>query len=888
MVTERKISSRFSVAAGKNLRLAGILLIACSAVFAQDTPPPERIQIRAVKVPDGSISLDGSLDEKAWEKGHPASDFRQRMPNEGVLADKQTEVRFLFDSEALFIGARMYSDNGAERSTQVSRRDNAGNAERIIISLDTYLDRITAYSFGITAKGVRIDYYHPTDAEFSRDYSFDPVWEAKTQFLADGWSAEVRIPFSQLRFSSESCQIWGVNINRWIPDINQDTYWIYPRSQEVGWSSRFGSLDGLGDVKPRRGVELLPYFAGEGFLRSDVDAGDPLNDDTDFRQRAGLDLKMGLGPNLTLDATINPDFGQVEADPAEVNLTDFETFFSERRPFFTEGQQLLSGQGPGFYYSRRIGAPPPGFPAGQFVRRPQQTTILGAAKLTGRLNSGLNIGALAASTGREFAEIASDSSDEIRKVEVQAPAVYGVIRLQKELDQKGSTAGFSGTAVERQLKEGSDVAQLVNRRAYGGGVDWRLKWLEGRYRFSGDLGFSYVAGSEVAIAALQRSPARYFQRPDADHFSLDSARTHLAGYSFSAGLGKESGRHWLWDLSLWGESPGFEINDLGQLRRADEVGTGVSLKYRETTPGRIFQNWSHTLSNYQDWTFGGENTGHYMGYLFSSTLRNYWSLSGYGNFQPRYLSQTATRGGPLMGTGRYWEFGLSWGNNFASRNRWTAAGEYAFDELGSRKTEVSVSMNAQPTSSLGLQVTPFWQSSLNTRQYVATLENGRPETFDRRYVFGAISRRTLSLQMRLDWAFTPNLTAQVYAEPFAADGRYSRFGELAEPRSPYLRMYGEGGSSINETDDGVYAIADAAGQFVLQRPDFRVRSLRSSMVIRWEWRPGSTLFLVWQQDRSGSGDPRDSRADFRDLAQSFEDRGNHILALKFSYWLPVQ
>ena len=396
----------------------------------------QRKQFRATRIDGDSPRLDGVLDDTAWQRAEFFSDFLQKDPVEGAPPTDRTEVAIIYDDHALYIGARMFSKNPSKIRAQVSRRDNNGNSDRIIISLDTYCDRRTAYTFVVTAAGVRVDYYHSTDVEYDRDHSYNPVWDADAHINAEGWTAEMRIPFSQLRFASTVEQTWGININRFVPDTNEDLYWVLIPKNETGWSSKFGNLTGIRNVRSSRRIELLPYETSSATFTSDTHPDDPFNDGSEFTSRVGADLKMGLGSNLTLDATINPDFGQVEADPAEVNLTAYETFFDEKRPFFIEGSQLFENIGPEFFYSRRIGAPPHGVAEGDFRDVPDNTTIISAAKLTGRLNSGLSIGVLTALTSRERARsffAATDSTVARReKNEVEPLSGFGVLRLQQE------------------------------------------------------------------------------------------------------------------------------------------------------------------------------------------------------------------------------------------------------------------------------------------------------------------------------------------------------------------------------------------------------------------------------------------------------------------------
>jgi hypothetical protein len=491
-----------------------------------------RKRIVAVRVNPHSPKIDGKLDDEVWRTAEFARDFTQKEPTAGEAARHRSEVAFVYDDDALYVGARLHCTNPDGILSTVARRDNAGTSERIIVSLDTYNDSRTAYSLAVTASGVRADYYHPTDSETNRYYDWDPVWEAQTARDAQGWTAEMRIPFTQLRFRNNDVQVWGINMNRWVPTGNEDSYWIMVPKDVNGWSSRMGELVGIEGIKPSRRIEIMPYVAGDAlFNKGAVDADDPFHDGSEFEGRAGADFKMGVGPNLTLEGTVNPDFGQVEADPAVVNLSAFETVFDERRPFFLEGGQLLSGGGASYFYSRRIGARPRLTPQGDFMSTPKSTSILGAAKLSGRLDSGLKVGVLGAFSQHEKADVYANG--EFKEVSVEPATGYGVLRLQQELGPSGSTGGIVLTGVERDLDNGSELDAMMRRRAITGGTDWNLRFKESTYELGANAGFSHVEGSPQSIRGTQTSSARYYQRPDADYVELDTTATSLSGWRSS-------------------------------------------------------------------------------------------------------------------------------------------------------------------------------------------------------------------------------------------------------------------------------------------------------------------------------------------------------------------
>lgn len=859
-----------------------------AATGARGRVPPKVAQ--AVRIAGVVPHMDGRLDDAAWRRAAFFSDLVQKEPVEGAEPSVRTEVGFLYDADAVYVGLRMYSDDPADIMAPVTRRDNGGAAEHVWISLDTYLDRRTAYSFAVTPAGTRMEAYHPRDNEGNRDSSWDPVWEARARIDSLGWTAEMRIPFSQLRFNDRPEQVWGLNVDRWIPSRNEDIYWVPVPRNATGWSSRMGHLVGIEGIRPTRRIEVVPYSAADATVRGDVEAADPFSRAMDGAARLGADVRMGLGPNLTLEGTVNPDFGQVEADPAEVNLSAFETFFGERRPFFVEGSQLLRGDGPGYFYSRRIGAAPRGGADADYVDQPLNSTILGATKLTGRLASGFSVAGLAAVTDREYARTYTLAADSFGREPVAPLAGFGVVRGRQEFGPWASTAGFLLTSVRRDVVRGSALADVFVREAYSGGGDFTLRFRGGEFEVSGWGGFSYVAGDSLAIARVQESSARYYQRPDAGYVRLDSSRTSLAGYTANLRVARVSGRHWLWDAAATAESPGLELNDAGQMRTSDGLSASGGLRYRETQPGRVFRGYSIAVGSSAEWNYGGDRQEGSARLETSVTLTNYWN--GRLSFTARTRSQDErlTRGGPSMGRGRGWSAGLNLSGNHSAPTRLSFNASTGADELGGRSLGVSGGLSMRPSTRLQLSVNPGYGRGVDARQYVTTLDRAVADsaTFGRRYVFARVERSTLSMQLRLSYTFTPDLTLEAYVEPFATSGRYGAHGELAAARSRELRPYAPVTGAVADSlrAEGVLRVRAGSDTLDLDVRDFNVRSLRSNVVLRWEWRPGSTFFLVWQQNRRTSLDGG-ALVSPGSLWQALSASGDNFFAVKVSYWLPV-
>ena len=832
-----------------------LLLVVLLAPAAADAQERERKRATATRAADGAIRIDGRLDEAAWQAATPMTDFVQKEPAEGEPATDAIDIRFVFDDNALYVGARMRS--AAAIQAPLGRRDEGDQAEHVVVSLDTYQDRRTAYSFGVTATGVRIDFFHDSDDEFSDDETFNPVWQARTVVEEDGWTAELWIPFSQLRFNERTPQVWGLNVKRWVPTKNEEVYWSPILRTDDRWASLFGDLHGLDGIQPPRRIELLPYVAGDS-RRSTAAPGDPFGGST-ASGRVGADVKLGIGTNLTLEATVNPDFGQVEADPAEVNLSVFETFFAERRPFFVEGANLLSGNVNNYFYSRRIGASPPGEADADYVDHPSTTTILGAAKLTGRLSSGTSIGMLGAVTDEESAR--TFTAGEFGRFRVAPRTAYGVARVTQEVGQAGSTVALMATMVHRGLEAGDPLAARLTRNAFTLSGDSVLRF--GDYEVQGYLGVTHVDGDAPVIARLQRASARYFQRPDVDYVRFDPLRTSLSGAKGGLSIERQQARHWLWEASAIFETPEFESNDLGRLTSGDGIQVNAELEYQETQPARWYREYSFSFEESVEWNYGRDLQASQVGANANVTWPNFWESELRTSYDFRRQDMRLTRGGPSMERPAGWALSFETETSNASQTQGSVEIDYARNEDGGLTFAVATGFTLRPAPQWQLSISPAYEREVDTQQHVETFDGGAAATFGRRYIFGEIDRSTYSAQLRVNYTFKPDLTLDFYGEPFAASGTYASFGELAAARGRLLLPVDGAALGLDE--------------------DFNVRSFRSNLVLRWEWRPGSTLYLVWQQDREADA-LRRARAGVGDLFRSFGAAGDNYFAVKASFW----
>jgi hypothetical protein len=868
-----------------------LVVIVATPVAAQTLPEArgDSKLARAVRVGEEAVQVDGRLGERAWAAAPAIADFVQKEPDEGAEPSERTEIRFLYDDHALYIGARMYKRSGSTLQAPLGRRDRQEQAEHILIAFDTFLDRRTAYVFGVTAAGVRIDRYHARDSEEEFDEGFEPVWQARTQVDAEGWTAELWIPFSQLRFNDQQQLVWGLNVHRHIPTLNEDDYWApIPRTLRA-WSSRFGELHGIEGLPSTRRLELLPYFAGASTINTERDRANPLDSGLNLGSRGGADLKMGLGPNLTLEATFNPDFGQVEADPAEVNLTAAETFFEEKRPFFLEGIDLIKPDTVKntYFYSRRIGERPTVRVAGDFIDYPQAATILGAAKLTGRLGPNTTIGALGAITDEEDARSFDLTTGMVNRTRVAARTAFGLARVSRQFGGSQSTVGGMVSTVHRDMPAADPLGDLLLRNSVMVEGDAVLRFKGGEYELVPIASATVVDGDAAAVARIQRSNNHLAQRPDRTHAVFDPTLTSLSGFDNNVTFRRTGGRHWIWSYFHEMQSPRWETSEFGRLRGNDSMVENVDLRYRETRPGRIFRSYWIGAQQNNEWNLAWDRQTLSYGAYSSQTWNNFWTSQVSYTLRDRAQNARLTRGGPLMETPRGWSANAQLRNRAAGRTVWSLQAASSGNEDGGLMNRLTGSVGVRPGPRWQLAIEPSLLRQVDTQQYVATLGGGRPEIYGRRYVFGTVDRSTYSTQFRLGYTLRPDLNVDIYAEPFAASGRYARIGELLLPGTRQMILYGTGGTASELQPDGSLRVTAGGSVFTLPNNDFNVRSFRSNVVLRWEYRPGSLLYVVWQQDREGS-EPDGTRIGLSEPFRSLTAPGAHYFVIKTSYWLPFR
>ena len=841
----------------------------------------ERIAPAAVLDLD-SIKIDGNLDEISWGETLVLTDFTQHEPIEGALATEKTEVKIFFGKDSMYIGVRAFDTNPEKIVSILARRDSDCPSDWIKIWIDSYHDHLTAFEFAVNPSGVKMDAYWSIDKE--SDVDWDAVWDVEILLDERGWVAEFRIPYSQIRFHKKESHAWGFQVCRVIARKNETSYWRHVPTGVPRFVSLFGDLKGITGIPAPRRLQLVPYTMGKGSFQP-AEEGNPFQTGSSYPTNMGLDLKYGISSNITLDASFNPDFGQVESDPAIVNLTADETYFSEKRPFFIEDKNLLSfplGSGQEFlFYSRRIGRAPQGYPSSaQYASIPENTTILGAFKLTGKTTRGWTIGVMEALAGKERASVISWQGEKTEEI-IEPFTNYFLGRVEKEFRDGRSTLALIFTAVNRKIEQES--LNFLRKAAYSGGFRFRNRWARDTYEVSGLLIGSHILGSKEAILKAQQSPARYFQRTDAPHLKLDPDRTSLSGFYGYFSLDKIGGKHWFWSIRNRIISPGFEVNDIGYLRWADWIIHDFRMSYREYKPGKIFRKYDITFSLNETWDYGLTHLGYRASLNFHVQFLNYWDVSLNLNRGGELQRIGYLRGGPGVLMPGSWRLRGSLRTDSRKTFFLNLSGNISFSDDEAISTTLSSNLTIRPSSRIHLSFSPSFSNSSNMLQWVTR------KTVDDQshYILGRIDRTTVSLTVRVNYTITPTLSLQLYTQPFVSAGDYSEFKEVIQPRAEnYEDRWHIFEAQEITPRDGYYQLYlpwTEGEEITFNDPDFNSRKFRLNLVLRWEYLLGSTIFLVWTNGMNdyakiGSVSLRN------DLRSLFSSPSNNVFLFKINYW----
>jgi hypothetical protein len=851
----------------------------------------EKKSCQAQKINGEPPVIDGKLSDSAWKLAKWYDGFMQHEPTEGKDPTFQTEFSVLYDQYNMYVGMKMFDPSPDSIVRRLTRRDQI-DGDIAVVFIDSYDDKRSAFAFGVTAAGVKFDQFTSNDGQ-NEDDTWNPIWWTEVSIDSAGWNAEMRIPLTQLRFEEKSEQEWGFEAARLIFRKQETSVWQPVARKQASFVSQFGRISGFQGIESRNIVDIMPYAVART-ARFEKEPDNPFRaNGNDNNLSAGLDAKIGITNYLTLDMTVNPDFGQVEADPSEVNLSTYETFFQEQRPFFIEGKNILNyglsfGDGEdaseGMFYSRRIGRSPhysPELNDGEYMKAPEFTRILGAAKITGKTSKGWSVGFLESMTAKEYAKVFRNNLHE--KVPVEPYTNYAIGRIQKDFNDGNTTFGGILTAVNRNLKDAE--LYFLHKSAYTGGFDFVHKWNNKKWEFDLSLYGSRVAGTPEAITETQRSWIHLYQRPDASYLGVDSTKTSLSGYGGKIVLGELEGKFKFLGMVTF-KSPGLEINDVGYLRETDNILQVFWTGYQIYEPFSIFRQMNLNFNQYSVWNFGGNRLSSGGNINGHTQFTNYWNLQFGANLDGRSLSSSALRGGPLLKLPGNYNLFAEIGSNEQKKLTFEFQGSYrnSFENSFSQGSNIELSIDYKPVNALKFSLNPGYDFSKTALQYITQEEiNGQS-----RYIFGSLKRNTLSASFRININLTPELSLQYWGQPFIASGKYSHFKRITDNMAKELtgRYKEYNFSEIQyDTPSETFTVSESGfGPVTFDQPDFNVKEFLSNMVIRWEYNPGSTLYLVWSQNREAS--VNDGSFDFgRDVDRLFSSKANNIFLVKLSYRL---
>jgi len=826
--------------------------------------------------------IDGKLNDDCWKAADWAGNYTQWIPNEGAQPSQPTQLKILYDDKNIYVAIRA-SDNEPKKIIRKAGRRDEFAGDMVGVCFDSYHDHRTGFEFDASAAGQKVDLLITNPA--NADNNWNAVWYVKTYSEDSAWTAEFRIPLSQLRYSKDSVQVWGLHSWRWIERLQQESDWEPQSSTGPGMLYLFGELHGIDGLPRSRRLEIMPYALGKlNTFRKEQD--NPFaNKGRRWLGKAGLDAKIGVTSNLTIDLTVNPDFGQVESDPSVMNLSAFETFYEEKRPFFLEGKNIFSFDfdNSSLFYSRRIGHAPSFYPTlnnNEFVNYPDNTAILGAAKMSGKTGKGFSIGVLQSLTANEYANI--DSLGNKKRLNVEPLTNYALVRVQQDYKQGNTVLGGIFTSTNRFLN--APHLEFMNHNAYTGGIDLFHQWHNKEYYIDAKLVGSNINGSHQAMIDLQQSSARYYQRPDIHYVHIDTAATQLSGYGGNIKIGKGSKGLWRYSTELTWRSPGFDINDMGYMQMADVIKQRNSVYFFVNKPVSVFRTYNVSLSETNNWDFGlrylssNENLGVYLEFL------NKWAANTSASYTSGSLDTRILRGGRAMLLSSMWYKSIYVRTDPSKKLFFEISSELSTsDHHSARYYSFQPGIRYMPLNNMKLSASLNYSGNRNDLQYITTITNGS----DPIYILGRIDQHTMAITFRIDYNITPEVSIQYYGSPFATVGKYSGFKRVIDPRaSDYYNRFADLTPTLNGNTYKVSANSNASSEYDFVNPNFDFSQFRSNLVFRWEYRPGSQFNFVWSQDRTAFVQPGNQvlSGGMSSLKDIFP---NNIFLIKFNYWFSI-
>ncbi|MDP4291255.1 MAG: DUF5916 domain-containing protein [Bacteroidota bacterium] len=825
--------------------------------------------------------IDGKGDDPAWQQVEWSGDFIQREPNEDSLPTQKTAFKMLYDENNVYVLIRAYDTEPSKIVTRMARRDDQ-EGDFVGVCIDSYYDKLSAFAFFVSASGVKSDGILTNDG--NTDLTWDPVWFAKTSIDKEGWIAEMRIPMDQLRFSGQNEHVFGLNVVRQLSRLQESSVWRQIPKSANGIVNLFGELKGINGIRPKRQKDIMPYMVAktESYQK---DNANPYSKGHESNLGVGLDGKMGITNDFTLDFTINPDFGQVEADPSQVNLSSFETYFSEKRPFFIEGKDVMSFQltmgnngysSDNLFYSRRIGRQPHYSPDGDYVKDAENTRILGAFKLSGKTKDGLSLGVLESVTDRMYA--LTTTNNEENKVESEPYTNYFVASVMQDINKGNTRFGGEITATNRDLAD-PNLKNLLPASAYTGGLRFEQNWKNREYTLLLSGEFSQITGSVPAIKSLQESSVHYYQRPDAHYLKYDSTRTSLTGNGGSFVFLKQGEGHWRYLFWLNLRSPGLDLNDVGYLRKADDIFQVIWATYRLWKPASFYRTLNFQTNQWTGWDYGGRSTFKGGNFGVDSQLKNYWYANVFVGYDGPNIDSYVLRGGPSLKLPGdiFYNYSLSSDDRKKFTYGFYESISTGFDKVGN-SNDIGLNFSYRPVDAVKITFSPEYQYGFNDMQYVTTVAG--------RYIMARIDQKMFRSSFRLEYYPRPNMSVQYYGQPFVYSGNYSKFKRIANPMATdyndRIHIYTAKEVSLANNTYTAFENGVDASSFSFDNPNFKDFAFLSNLVFRWEYVPGSTIYLVWSQNRANS----DQLAQFnfgKDFSNIYKIYPHDIFMIKYSY-----
>lgn len=819
--------------------------------------------------------IDGKLNDECWKTGDWGGDFVQWIPKEGAKPSQETQFKILYDDKNIYVAIRAFDKEPHKISRKAGRRDEFVG-EQAGVNFDSYHDRRTGFEFSVTAAGQKIDLILTNPMVPELDWN--AVWYLKTGLEDSAWVAEYEIPLSQLRYSNDKEQVWGLHVWRWIDRLQEESDWEPQTSTGPGMLYLFGELRGIKDLPKSRRIEIMPYTLGKLKTFEKIPQNPFAKSGHSFLGNVGLDAKIGLSSNFTADFTINPDFGQVESDPSVMNLTAFETFYEEKRPFFLEGKNIFRFElgDANLFYTRRIGHAPNYYPStgtDRYIDFPDNTSILSAVKVSGKSKNGLAVGILHSLTAAENAEISTNGIKS--KLRVEPLTSYTVGRVQQDFNQGTTVLGGIITATNRFIND--PYLEFNNQNAFTGGVDFLHQWHDKEFFVDAKIVGSSINGSAEAISNLQLASARYYQRPDANYMDYDPNRTSLSGQGGQIKIGKGSKGLWRYSTEMNWRSPGLDLNDIGFMQMTDLVEQENEVSYFVNKPVSIFRTYSVELEQNNTWDYG-------MNYLFSRLefsskfeFLNRWMITPSFEYRNEGYDNRLLRGGESMLLPALWEGSLGFRTDMGKKFILNLSGRREkAEENAYKSSEIEATATIIPFNVLRISASVNYAQTMNDLQFVEKKVLNPQD----KYILAQLDQKTLGATFRIDYNITPELSIQYYGSPFASVGKYSEFKEVTQSKAKNYNDRFNVMNSIKMGDEYVF------GYYSVHDPDFTFNQFRSNLVFRWEYKPGSQLYFVWGNERTGWNNSSDSSVG-KAIGKLKDVSPNNIFLIKLSYWFSL-